>query len=85
MIFFLENLRNPARLHRVAAMRQFPTAQLNSTTSTTEFSRQLLMLQLAREPAGDSMDQLVLRLFKHNRDLRPAGPGRAGVSGEQLD
>ena len=30
MIFFLENLRNPARPHQSAAMRQFPTAQLNS-------------------------------------------------------
>ena len=30
MIFPLENLRDPARGHRAAAMRQFPTAQLSS-------------------------------------------------------
>jgi hypothetical protein len=33
-----ENLRNPARGQRAGAMRQFPTAQLDSTKFSTKFS-----------------------------------------------
>jgi hypothetical protein len=32
--FFFENLRNPARARRAGVMRQFPTAQLDSTRNT---------------------------------------------------
>jgi hypothetical protein len=30
-LFFPENLRKPARWHRAAAMRKFPTGQVDST------------------------------------------------------
>ena len=36
-----ENLRNPARGQRAGAMRQFPTAQLDSTNFSTKFSKYL--------------------------------------------
>jgi hypothetical protein len=32
MIFFLENLRNPARIRRAGLMRQFRSGQLDSIT-----------------------------------------------------
>ena len=40
-IIFFENLRNPARGQRAGAMRQFPTAQLDSTNFSTKFSKYL--------------------------------------------
>ena len=39
MIFFFENLRKPARVHCAGAMRQFCTAQVNSTFKNSRGSR----------------------------------------------